>query len=93
MTVAKHLLIKIVQPKGFICQSHAANNQDSGVQSSLPCKEKMANSFMQSNYHHHQVLPSDVQQQLTFKQQSSVLGPDQGTDKRFTVVTVAYILR
>lgn len=35
VTVTKHLLTKIVQVKGFICQSHAINNQSPGVQSSL----------------------------------------------------------
>lgn len=36
VTMAKHLLTKIVQAKGLICQSHAINNQSPGVQPSLP---------------------------------------------------------
>lgn len=48
-------------------------------------KEKMANLFMQSNYHHH-VLPSDVHNGYHLNNNPHCLVPKQWIDKRFTVV-------
>lgn len=85
VTVAKYLLIKIVQSTSFICQSHAANNQAPGVQSSLPWQgdgkliyaiqlpTTMSCPLMCNNSYH-------------LNNNPHCLVPKQGIDKRFTVV-------